>query len=108
MALYEIPCAPNGASHWTQRTQLDGAEYILTFDWSQRDGHWSLSIADTDENPLHTGIVLVAGMGLLAHELTVGSNLREIYVLDRTQAGDADPGFGDLGARFALVYISVS
>lgn len=103
MALVEIPCAPAGQSHWTQRTQLNGAEHLLTFDWSQRDGHWSLSIDDADGNPLHTGLVLVAGIEL------VGQLVRRVpgglIVIDTTGANDLDPGFADLGGRFALVYV---
>lgn len=103
MALVEIPCAPAGQSHWTQRTQLNGVEYLLTFAWSQREGHWSLSIDDADGNPLHTGLVLVAGIEL------VGQLVRRVpgglIVIDTTGANDLDPGFADLGGRFALVYV---
>lgn len=107
MALHDIPCIPNGVPHWTQRTQLDGTEYLLTFDWNQRAGHWSLSIADIDGEALHTGIVLVTGMALLNHNAGVGSNLREFIVIDNfadTGLGTLDPGFADLGDRFSLVY----
>ena len=108
MALVEIPCAPAGQSHWTQRTQLNGVEYLLTFDWSQRDGHWSLSIDDADGNPLHTGLVLVTGLELLGQLAGVRRVPGGLIVIDTTGANALEPGFRDLGGRFALGYVERS
>jgi hypothetical protein len=109
MATFAIPCTPNGASEWTQRTQFDGAEYMLTFRWNQRNGHWTLSIADADETPLYDGLTLVTGVELIGQRTDVRTFPGYLLVADATQStltgGDLDPGFDDLGSRFQLLYI---
>ena len=45
---YFVPCTPEGRSSWSQITALDGVSYVLTFRWSQREGHWLLDVADAD------------------------------------------------------------
>lgn len=105
MALVEIPCRPSGQPQWEQRTQLNGVEYLLTFAWSQREGHWSLSIDDAHGNPLHTGLVFVAGIELVGQLGGVRRVPGGLIVIDTTGANDLDPGFADLGGRFALVYV---
>lgn len=104
--LFTIPCVPNGQARWTQRTTLDGRDYQLSFDWSSRDGHWIMSIADQDASPIKSGIKLVStwpllGVALLDSRRPAG----ELWILD-TQGQGVDPGFSDLGSDFLLAYVS--
>jgi hypothetical protein len=98
-----VPCKPSGQSHWTQRTALGGRDYVLTFDWSQRDGHWSLSVADQDEEPIASGLSLVTDWPLLRGVIDARRPPGELLVVD-TLDERQDPGFADLGDRFLLVY----
>jgi len=107
MATTAIPCTPNGQSEWTQRTQLSGVEYLLTFRWSQRVGQWSLSIADANAVPLYTGIPLTVGTRMLPYYAGVRVIPGVMVVADTSVdglTGDLDPGFDDLGDRFQLLY----
>lgn len=107
MPIVTIPCTPNGQSEWTQRTQLSGVEYLLTFRWSQRVGQWSLSIADANATPLYTGIPLTTGTRMLPYYAGVRVIPGAMFVVDSSVdglTGDLDPGFDDLGDRFQLIY----
>jgi hypothetical protein len=104
-----IPCTPSGQAAWTQVTALDGVSFILTFRWSQREGHWTLDLADADGVPIRSGMLLVAGAVLLAGCLDSRRPAGEIVVVDTTGAEDVDPGFSDLGgagARFVVQYVT--
>ena len=100
-----IPCIPDGRANWTQRTAIEGRDYQLTFDWSQRDGHWSLMLADQDGEPIRAGMSLVTAYPLtrgMRDDRWVGGHL---VVLDSQNLG-VDPGFADLGSRFLLLHIT--
>jgi len=99
-----VPCTPGGQAFWTQRTALDGREYVLTFAWNARDGHWYLDVADQDGAALATGCALVVGYPLLYGVTDARRPAGDLAVLDTTGANDVDPGFADLGGRFQLVY----
>lgn len=100
-----IPCSPDGAARWVQRTSLAGRDYQLTFDWDTRTGHWSLTLADQDGVPIAEGIVLVTAWRLLHTVIDPRRPPGELVVVDAQGRNDLDPGFADLGAaRFQLVY----
>lgn len=107
--MMEVPCTPDGASHWTQRSTLDGRDYLLTFDWNQRDGSWSLAVADQDGATIATGRRLSTGFPLLREVRDARRPPGELVVVD-TLASDTrepeDPSFASLGARHALVYLA--
>lgn len=99
-----IPCVPNDGARWIQRTSLAGRDYVLSFDWIERAGHWIVSIADQDSVDIVTGIVLVVGAALLRGVTDTRCPPGDLLVVDTTGRNDIDPGYTDLGARFQLVY----
>lgn len=103
-----VPCTPSGVARWTQRTALDGRDYLLTFDWNQRDGRWRLDVADAAGVPLATGVSLVTRGYPLAGVVDALRPAGDLVVVDATGANDLDPGFADLGARFQLVYFTAA
>lgn len=103
-----IPCTPSGDATWTQRTALDGRDYLLTFDWSQREGHWRFTVADQDGVAIRSGLLLVAGLPLLLGTTDTRRPAGDVVCVDTTGASDVDPGFSDLGTRFALVYFTAA
>jgi hypothetical protein len=104
VATVTIPCEALGTARWTQRTSIAGRDYELTFDWNERAGRWSLSIADQDGDPLATGVVLVTSYPLLRGVIDPRRPPGDLAVVDTTGANDLEPGFTDLGARFVLAY----
>lgn len=104
----EIPAAPAGAARWTQTTPLDGADYVLAFDWLGRLGRWCMHLRDGDGRAIRTGIILNVGTVLLRGCVDPRRPLGELVVVDRTGRLDADPGLDDLGGRFALVYLDAA
>jgi len=101
----KIPCVPGGQSNWVQRTAIEGRDYILSFDWIQRDGAWYLSIADQDGAAIASGIKLVSQWPLLRGVTDSRCPKGELLLLDSTGASE-DAGFSDLGVRFELVYFT--
>lgn len=108
----EIPCTPAGESHWSQLTTLAGRNYLLEFDWNQRDGKWYLTLALEDGTVIRRGIPVVSDYPLLWGLIDARRPPGELIVRD-TVGGPAseerntalDPAFDDLGARFVLCYI---
>ena len=106
--MIEVPCTPNGSAHWTQRTALGGVDYLLTFVWSQREGHWLLTLSDADGSAIASGLCLVTAAYLLTRVVDSRRPPGELLVVDTSGANDVDPAFEDLGDRFALLYLDAS
>jgi hypothetical protein len=104
----EVPCTPGGEADWTQRTALGGVDFLLRFRWSQREGHWLLTLSDADGAPIVSGVVLVVGAYLLRGVADTRRPAGELLVVDVSGANDVDPAFEDLGDRFALLYLEPS
>lgn len=51
--------------HYQQRARLDGRDYVLTFQFNEREARWSLTLADEAGDPIATGIKLIANWRLL-------------------------------------------
>lgn len=107
MSVFQIPCVPAGASHWKQRTALDGTDYILVFEWLQRDGHWLLHVLDLQESPIASGLKLVTNWPLLRGVTDPRRPPGNLFVWDALGLDD-DPTFDGLGTRFVLAYASVT
>lgn len=103
MTITSIPCTPSGQPFWNQRTTLSGQDYLLSFQWSQRDGHWFLSLADADNSPIFSGRKLVDSANLFARLLDPRLPPGALIVLD-TQLAGKDPDFSDLDSRCLLFY----
>lgn len=92
---------------WTQRTPLDNSDYLLAFNWNDRDSAWYVSLQDLDGEPIVAGIKLVCNVPLLSkyhYLLTVPPG--ELMVLS-TEPGFDIPGLDDLGTRCELIYLDI-
>lgn len=112
MAVLKIPTS-TVLSSYTQRTALDGRDFILRFQFNQRLGRWHLSIYDQDDAPIALGLRCSANTPLIRRLTNARRPVGEIYVIDLEGGGDdtdalaliaRDPGLGELGARFIAVY----
>lgn len=102
--MFRIPTSTRDeVASYTQRTTLDGREYVLTFDWNGRAGHWFFSIADQDEDPILQGVKVVLGWNLLDGVRDVRRPPGAIVAVDLTGSGEP-PGRTELGGRVELVY----
>lgn len=103
-----VPCEPRGQAFWSQRTALDGVDFLLTFRWNQRDGKWLLDLADAEESPIVSGLALLTDVTLLLGVVDARRPAGELSIVDTTGANDADPAFDDLGTRFVLMYVTAA
>jgi hypothetical protein len=94
-------------SSYNQRTILDGREYILTLQWTQRASHWFLSIADQDGVAIANGLKLVANFPVNRRLTDARGPFGLIIPMDLSGSG-RDPGLRDLGNRVLLTYVDVS
>ena len=106
MAVRIIPTSTT-APLYTQRTELDGRECVVAFDWNERDGAWYLAISDVDEERLLSGIKIVEGAPLLRRQTDPRLPPGEIVAVDTMDEGK-DPGFADRGDRVILYYVDAA
>ena len=101
-----IPTAPE-VPLYVQRTTLDDQTYVLTFDYSQREDRWYLTIS------LPTGDVLARGWKLNPYML-LGPRIADrrmfsgaLVVMTDSQ-DTTSPGWGELGEnrRCQLYYMT--
>jgi len=78
------------APYSSQRTRLDGRDYVLRFAYNEREARWSLDVLDDEESPIIIGLKLVANWSLLhPHRYDPRCPLGELVVADIT--GDGTP-----------------
>lgn len=106
MTLHRFPF-PAGAenAHCSQRTTLDGRDYLFEIDWNQRESRWYLSMFDQTGDPILQGKKVVAGWDLLRLVIDERRPPGRLYALDYSGTG-TDPALDDvgLGKRVELVY----
>jgi hypothetical protein len=103
--IYAIPTFSDDS--YLQRTTLEGATYVLAFDFNQRAASWYLSVADLDGVDIVNGVKLVTGFSLLGKCRDPRAPLGVLYVVSSTSDG-SPPGQFDLldGGRCTLLYMS--
>lgn len=105
MAILTIPTTAD--PFYVQRTDLEGREYVLTFDYSTREGVWYLTIADDTETVLAAGVKLTVGLPLLYRFKDARMPPGLLFVYSST-GDDSPPGLADLapGGRCTLDYMT--
>jgi hypothetical protein len=90
---------------WTQRTTLEGTEYILDFNWNGRDGAWYMNISTIAGAALVCGIKLVSNRKLFRrfHHID-GMPLGELVIFDGS-GSIPWPGYSELNAGVDVIYI---
>lgn len=107
MAVQLIPVR-SGIAYQSQKTRLDGRDYILRFSFNEREARWYLAIFDEEETPLLAGIKLVSNWKLLRfhhHDPRVPPG--ELMAIDLT-GDNSPPGLDDFGIdkRVTLTYFT--
>lgn len=102
--IVHIPTSSTLASY-TQRTTLDGVEYVLRFEWMERSSSWFVKLSDREENELTGFIPITLELDLLRlHHSTEGVPRGPLIALDHSDT-KTRPGFAELGGRVRLVYV---
>lgn len=95
---------PQGNPHFTIRHTLDGREYTLTLEWSERESAWYLQLADQGDVPIAGATKVVADWPLLLTTNDPRKFPGALIARDTTGQG-LDPTLNDLGVRVLLVYV---
>jgi len=59
LTIQTVPTDATGAPFYSQTTTLEGAQYLLSFAFSQRESAWYLSLADANGVDVYNGMKLV-------------------------------------------------
>jgi hypothetical protein len=104
MTVYRIPTSRGAVNaHYEQRSALDGRDYLLTFQWNQREGYWYLDLADEEKQPIAMGLKLVARLPLLIRVQHARRPPGEIICVDLSVDG-SDPALESWGVTHELYY----
>lgn len=99
-----------GVPYQTQRTRLDGRDFLLDFSWNMRAERWALDLYDDTDTILVGGILLVTNRPLLRFcKWDPRVPQGDLRVIDVSSDG-SPPGFYDLalGQRCELVYFGAT
>jgi hypothetical protein len=97
-----IDTLTDGTQTYEQRTELDGQEYVLAFQWNDRRGLWAFGITGVDGTAHLTGQTVTLLVPL--NRRAVGGP-PGVFVAQPETDDHTPPGLLDLGARVKLVYL---
>jgi hypothetical protein len=102
MATFIIPTRTD-LEYYTERVELDGVVFELTFSWNTREEVWMISVADADGVALASGVKIVVDWELFRSVSNADMPEGIMMALDTSGAG-LDPGLTELGERVILLY----
>lgn len=89
--------------HYDERVRLEGQDYILGFDWNERDASWYLTLSTADGTVLARSIKIVLEYPLLRRLVDKRVPPGELVAKDLT-GRRLKPGLNDFGSRVVLFY----
>lgn len=95
-----IPIPLPGTPLFDERVTLDGVDYVLTFDWHQREERWYLTVADSNGAVITAGIKLVPDWPLYQRE-TLPNSPKGNFL----STGPLPPDLASFGLRTFLLYV---
>jgi hypothetical protein len=101
VSVFEIPTPSQDEPFASQRTVLDGREYVLRFSWNDREDRWYLEIADEADSPIASGIKIVPNIALARR--VRDERMPPGWILALSE-DDTPPLLGELGGRVKLYY----
>ena len=87
-----------------ERVRLEDRDYILRFDWNNREEAFYLGIKDQDEESLVAGIKIVANWDLLAALKSDDRLPQGVLIALDLVSGGVGPTLADFGSRVNLYY----
>lgn len=102
MATLEIPTRTDGTPHYTQRTALEGRDYLFTFRFGERRNAWVFDLATLDGVRIVSGQLVLCGLQDLLRRAHMPERppgiLWAMNLTDPPEGGAlALPGLYDLG-----------
>lgn len=102
--MIQIDTLTDGTTSYDQRIELDGEEWLFSFDWNSRIDRWFFSIDDLSGVPVLTGAAV---------SLDIPLNRRAVggppgILVASSVSGDDPPGLLELGARVRLYYLEAA
>lgn len=96
------------ASAWNQRVNLDGAAYLLDFNWNGREEAWYISLSDAEGVPLVLSRKVVTNRPLFGRfRFVEGMPKGDLYALD--PSGKIPyAGYTELGEAVELFYFDAA
>lgn len=88
---------------FSETVTLTGTEYVLDFQYNQREDRWYLSLYDTNGNAIYLGRKIVPSVPLF-RKCASGSKPLGDLIAQTLTANDAPPNIDELGERVQLVY----
>lgn len=96
MAVLVIP-TPNDQPYYSQKVRLDGRDYLFHVAYNEREDRRYLSIHDEEDEPLVSGIKIIANWPLLrSYRFEPRLPPGELMAIDLT-GDDSPPGLNELG-----------
>lgn len=89
---------------YTERVTLNGAEFLLRFDYTAKEDRWYLSIFDVAGVAVRRGIKILPQWDMLRLCADERQPRGILFFADLRGSGRAAPAFADLGRRVALFY----
>lgn len=102
MAIIEIPTLTDGTTAYDQRIELEGVEWLFSFQWNARVDRWFMSINALDGAPVLAGAGVPVGIRL--NRRAVGGPPGDLIAVSET-ASLEPPGLLELGDRVRLYYV---
>ena len=102
---------PSDTANFDLRVTLDDVDFVLRFEWNQREEKWYLTVSDADEDAILSGVKVVADYPLLTlakHDSRCPAG--QLLAVDSSGEG-LDPHFSDLSGetpRVLLMYVTAS
>jgi len=88
---------------FTETVTLSGTEYVLSFQYNQREDRWYVSLYDTNGNAIYLGRKIVCNIPLFRKCASGSRPLGDLFAQTLT-ADDTPPKLEELGDRVKLVY----
>lgn len=101
---FELPTRTDLA-RYSFDVDLDDVTFTFSFEWNDRDQGWYMSVFTVEGTPLLQGRRVVLNYGLCTIYKNSGLPAGLIMAVD-SSGTDSEPGFGDLGERVKLVYLT--
>jgi hypothetical protein len=103
----QLPTPTDGYPDMTIRCAIEGVTYAFAWLWNERESTWYVSIADSEGDPIVSGVRVVLNADLIGR--TTDSRLPDgkILVKDITGATD-EPDRDTLGQNVLVVYVSTA
>ena len=93
----------SSSTNYTLDVTLSGGVYRFGLYWNTRGQFWSLDIFDPSDNPIESGLKLVADWELISGLGNSALPPGFLYCVDTSGQG-LDPTDSDLGTRVLLIY----